>query len=147
MASSIVRGIQKSRAEQEPSQSNDGVAVIKVLATTSTQASTERLRPTFSAMGENLSVSCGSNTDVMRQASVVILGCKPHMVQGMLQAEGVSQALAGKLVISILAGTPVSVLRQYFYGGLVSSEEMVSTRCIVRAIPNLGAHVNASTHQ
>merc|ERR1711939_1082342 len=95
-------------------------------------------------MGQDLSVSSGSNIEVMREADVVILGCKPHMIQGVLGGEGVREALKDKLVISILAGTPVDLLRQYLHGESASSEEVIGSTCIVRAIPNIGAQVNAS---
>ncbi|KAK5196140.1 hypothetical protein LTR99_008051 [Exophiala xenobiotica] len=144
MGSSILQGIQKSKIEGNRCQSSDEVKVTKVLATTSTQASNERLRSAFSAMGQDLFVSCGSNVEVMREADVVVLGCKPHMIQGVLQGKGVREALKDKLVISILAGTPVDLLRQYLQGESAASREMIKNTCIVRAIPNIGAQVNAS---
>jgi pyrroline-5-carboxylate reductase len=145
MGSSILQGIQRSMSQKSPGHEKDAIKVTKVLATTSSQASCDRLRSTFSDMGEKLSVSCGSNVEAMRQADVIILGCKPYMIQSLLQAEGVREAVKDKLIISVIAGKSVSSLRQYLQeGDVASSEDPLHSTTIVRTIPNVGAQVGAS---
>lgn len=66
------------------------------------------------------------NVKGTNMGDVVLLGCKPYMCQDVLQAEGMHQALDGKLLISICAGIRISQLKD-----LVPK----STR-VVRVMPN-----------
>ena len=144
MGKCILDGIANATFGQQKGEEASQPTVAKVIACTSTNASAQRLRSTYANVGEWLVVSSGSNVEAMRQASIIVLGCKPHMVQDVLQEGGVREALENKLVVSILAGTPVSLLRQYICGGSASSEECINKTHIVRAIPNLGAQCKAS---
>ena len=59
----------------------------------------------------------GGNLLAITQADVIILGCKPYLVQSVLEVEGVSEALAGKFVISIIAGKTLEVLTEHIVRG------------------------------
>ena len=73
------------------------------------------------------------NLKGVQQADIVLLACKPQMVRNILSEPGMREALAGKLLISILAGVPVSQIEEILYRG--DGECEVSCR-IVRAMPN-----------
>ena len=62
-------------------------------------------------------------TDISLNA---INSCKPQLANGILTEEGMREALEGKLLISILAGTTISQLKSWV---------PPSTR-VVRAMPN-----------
>ncbi|KAK5130118.1 Pyrroline-5-carboxylate reductase [Meristemomyces frigidus] len=75
-----------------------------------------------------------NNVEPVRKADVVLLGCKPYMVADILKAEGMREALAGKLLISILAGVKEEQIQQH-----------LSADCtVVRAMPNTAAAVRES---
>ena len=77
-------------------------------------------------------------------ADVVILGCKPYMVADILREEGVKEALAGKLLISICAGVPVEQIGRALYGESYP-QGMPEDACrIVRVMPNTAAVVRES---
>ena len=71
-----------------------------------------------------------------------MLGCKPYMVSEILLEEGMREALAGKLLISICAGVTVHQLQHAIYGSAPATEE---NRCrIVRAMPNTASGIRES---
>lgn len=79
-------------------------------------------------------------------ADVVILGCKPYMVEDILREPGIKEALAGKLLISICAGVPVEQIGRAMYGesytpGVGASDNACR---IVRVMPNTAAVVRES---
>ncbi|KAK3073688.1 delta 1-pyrroline-5-carboxylate reductase [Teratosphaeriaceae sp. CCFEE 6253] len=76
------------------------------------------------------------NVGPTRQADVILLGCKPHMVGGILKAEGMLEAVKGKILISILAG----VTEESIASHLPSADHCT----IVRALPNTAAAVRES---
>ena len=73
------------------------------------------------------------NLKGVQQADIVLLACKPQMARDILSESGMREALAGKLLISILAGVTVSQIEEILYGESSTSE--VSCR-IVRVMPN-----------
>ena len=85
---------------------------------------------------EDLAIHQSSNLAPTREADVILLGCKPQMIGGILQAEGMHEAVAGKLLISICAGVPESQITSYLPS---------ANHCkVVRAMPNTAAAVRES---
>ncbi len=81
------------------------------------------------------------NLKGVREADVVLLACKPYNLKAVLQEEGMREALAGKLLISILAGVPVPQIEDTIYGEgsneTLPADPAVDGRCrIVRVMPN-----------
>lgn len=76
-------------------------------------------------------------TEALYQAEAVVLACKPQQFNAIKQ--NLADAAAGKLILSILAGTPLARL----------SEKFSKARNIVRTMPNtpgqIGAGVTAYT--
>jgi pyrroline-5-carboxylate reductase len=84
------------------------------------------------------------NVKGTQSADVVILGCKPYMVGELLSEDGIKEALAGKLLISICAGVPVEQIGRVLYGESYP-ENIPSNACrIVRVMPNTAAIVRES---
>ena len=67
------------------------------------------------------------------------------MVKAILEEEGIREALKGKLLISILAGVPVSQIEDILYGSVSSKDPESEGRCrIVRAMPNTASLIRES---
>lgn len=81
------------------------------------------------------------NLKPVQQADVVLLCCKPQMVEGILKAEGMADAVRGKLLLSICAGVTEGQIASY----LPFSKDGAEAHCtIVRAMPNTAAAVRES---
>jgi pyrroline-5-carboxylate reductase len=117
----------------------------RILACTKTQSSAEKLDARFRDHGSPLTASffADKNTAAAEEADVIILGCKPYLVDAMLAEEELADALAGKLVISIIAGKTIDVLSEGISQN--QTENSPSKKAvIVRAIPNVAASVRES---
>ena len=85
------------------------------------------------------------NVDAVTEADVVLLGCKPYMVNDILAEEGMKEALKGKLLISICAGVPVSQIEQAIYGEVLDGDADKQGKCrVVRAMPNTASGIRES---
>lgn len=128
-------------------------------SSTSDEASPSRLPTTFNAcvrrpqsakrikneLGhysafEHVTIHENDNLKPVQDADVILLGCKPHMVGDVLKAEGMQKALAGKLLISILAGVKEEQISQH----LSPTSEGQKECTVVRAMPNTAAAVRES---
>ncbi|SPO01157.1 probable Pyrroline-5-carboxylate reductase [Cephalotrichum gorgonifer] len=90
----------------------------------------------------NLTVVAGDNPAAVRAADVVILACKPYMVDAVLGEPGIADALQGKLLVSILAGVTGEQIRGILYGKGVPVPEGACT--VVRAMFNTAAMIRMS---
>lgn len=71
----------------------------------------------------------------------MILACKPQLLDTVLSQPGIAKALRGKLLISILAGVPVSQIES----ALRANDPDADERCIVvRAMPNTASLIRES---
>ena len=85
------------------------------------------------------------NLEAVKQADVVLLGCKPYMFKDILGAEGMKDALAGKMLISILAGVTARQLEEFVYGSVSEKTPEKEGRCrMVIALPNTASAVRES---
>ena len=87
---------------------------------------TDRLNQLASELGVR---TFSDNQAASNAADIVILAVKPQRLDEATQTLK-GNLSSGKLVISILAGVPISVL-----------EQKLATRCIVRAMPNTPARI------
>jgi pyrroline-5-carboxylate reductase len=98
--------------------------------------SATRIRDAISGLklGSSVAILVSDNVTGVSGADIVLLGCKPYMCSGLLMAPGMSEALAGKLLVSICAGVKISQLK-----------EMVPASCrVVRVMPNTAAKIRES---
>jgi pyrroline-5-carboxylate reductase len=89
---------------------------------------------------KTLRIVQNDNVNACREAEVVLFGCKPYMVNDILQTEGMPEALRGKLLISICAGVLVSQMETALYG--TKAPEGGCT--LVRAMPNTASGIQES---
>ncbi|KUJ07210.1 pyrroline carboxylate reductase [Mollisia scopiformis] len=82
------------------------------------------------------------NVAACQEADVVLLGCKPYMVNDILAVEGMKEALNGKTLISICAGVPVEQMQKALYGEDVLAASEGCT--LVRAMPNTASAIRES---
>ncbi|ORY60406.1 pyrroline-5-carboxylate reductase [Leucosporidium creatinivorum] len=90
----------------------------------------KKLRRTFNdlgGLGPTVQVrQATENVKSVAESDVILLCCKPQLAALLLLAPGMSEALEGKLLISILAGTTISMMREW-----------VPASCtVVRSMPN-----------
>lgn len=141
MGGAILHGILEAAFSTESSQSRP---ISRFVACTKSVASAERLASSFATSQEPF-VHVTSSQDVPVQiitdADIVVLGFKPFMADEVLGAKGVRQALAGKLVISLLAGqTPQNLARIIREG----TDGEIAEPVIMKVIPNMGAQFRQS---
>ncbi|ETI28095.1 pyrroline-5-carboxylate reductase [Cladophialophora carrionii CBS 160.54] len=106
--------------------------------------SAKRIKLAVQAYRPAVTVLQNENVKGTQNADVVILGCKPYMVGELLREDGIKEALAGKLLISICAGVPVEQIGRVLYGESYP-ENIPSKACrIVRVMPNTAAIVRES---
>lgn len=99
----------------------------------------------FPSISENVTVLQNENVKGVSAADVVILGCKPYMVNDLLSNKELRDALAGKLLISICAGVPVDQISMALYGVKYAEIGSPEESCrIVRVMPNTAALVRES---
>lgn len=107
--------------------------------------SVKRLQTTFGTMTSSLTILQNENLRAVQSASTVLLACKPKDLSPILLEPGLREALSGKLLISILAGVPVSQIEETLYGSASSNPLKEEGRCrIVRVMPNT-ASVNGES--
>ncbi|KAK5744926.1 delta 1-pyrroline-5-carboxylate reductase [Elasticomyces elasticus] len=85
---------------------------------------------------KDVTIYQNDNVKPSQDADVILLGCKPYMIDPILKAEGMHDAVQGKLLISILAG----VTEQSIQSSLPSADHSK----VVRAMPNTAAAVRES---
>lgn len=141
IGTSILTGVLRSYTAAV--SSGQKPVISKFILTVSSDSSAEKLRTRFSDHEAHLQVRSSGNAEAMKSSDIVILAIKPYMVNSVLRQPGVKDALKGRLVISVLVGTPLARL---YYGltGKVDEEYMMQPfeqreYHIVRAMMNMAA--------
>lgn len=144
MGGAILHGVLDAAFSGQVSESAKSRPVSKFIACTKTASSAERLKASIPAEQQphvQVISSQAVPVGVMQSADIVVLGFKPFMAEDVLRSEGVKDALAGKLVISLLAGqTPQNLTRIIRESG----PGVASDPIVVKAIPNMGAQFRQS---
>ncbi|TGJ85613.1 hypothetical protein E0Z10_g3144 [Xylaria hypoxylon] len=90
-------------------------------------------------------IACKDNVASVMKAEVVLLACKPHAIEELLNEPGMGKALHGKLLISVCAGVTVQQLEAILHGAVPVKDPEVDGRCrIVRAVPNTTSTIRES---
>ena len=129
MGTSLLSGILAAKGGPEG-------LIRKYFACVKRQEAADRLKDTF-APYNNVEVVCGDNLRALHSANCVILGIQPGDAKLVLGDSNVAQALAGKLIISMLAGVSCDMVSS------ILAAEGSSAR-VVRVIPSIGAQINQS---
>lgn len=114
MGAAILSGVLNTCAKTQ--EKGEEPRITRFIACVNSKGSAEGLKSRFEHYSDRLTVLQQDNVKGMKEADVVLLGCKPYMAEKVLTAEGVSKALEGKLVISFLAGSPVQKLQSFIWG-------------------------------
>jgi pyrroline-5-carboxylate reductase len=113
------------------------ISVKHLIATVLTEQSKGRLEKALTMHSSRVTVLLQSNTlRAIQEADVVLICVKPFQRAQVLGANGVREALPGKLLLSILAGTPVINLHNEIYG-----QDDGTPSQIIRAMPNMAATI------
>lgn len=119
----------------------------------------ERLRSEFHNRSSRVHILVGNDgvVQAMQRADIVLLACKSYMIVGVLGMSGVREALEGKLLISVAAGTGVGKMCEALGFSVNSNpnsnsnfslkgkekekekEPLLPPTTIIRAMPNLAA--------
>ncbi|KAK4040906.1 pyrroline-5-carboxylate reductase dimerization-domain-containing protein [Parachaetomium inaequale] len=103
--------------------------------------SVKKLKATFAAHLNSVTIAQNANVASVQKSDVILLACKPYMVQEVLSDPGMAAALEGKLLISILAGVTESQLEST----LATANGGEPARCrVVRAMPNTASLIRES---
>jgi pyrroline-5-carboxylate reductase len=106
--------------------------------------SAKRIKASLAQHHTPLQVYINENVKAVQEADVVLLGCKPQMFKEVLGAAGIKEALAGKLLISILAGVTGDQIEKFLYPESPSKGLPTGSCRVVRAMPNTASAVRQS---
>ncbi|KAK0748755.1 pyrroline-5-carboxylate reductase dimerization-domain-containing protein [Apiosordaria backusii] len=113
----------------------------KFIACVKRPESAKKLKSAFAPYSTPVTITQNSNLPAVQAADVILLGCKPYMVNDVLSEPGLAQALEGKLLISILAGVTETQLEKT----LATANGGEPVKCqVVRAMPNTASLIRES---
>ncbi|KAK1142363.1 hypothetical protein N8T08_007915 [Aspergillus melleus] len=138
MGSAILGGILD--ATREESKAGATPKISRFIVSTKSAASAERLRSTFDADKDRVTIGHGQNLRAIQEADIILLACKPFLAAEILSETGVPQALEGKLMISIMAGKNPTEIHNFIYPSGCSGKAPI----IVRAMPNVASRIRQS---
>ena len=147
LGSAILSGVLNSLSKADNSSAEELPSRLpsKFIACVRSSKSVERVSRVLKAHLRSLKIVQNDNVRSCQEANIILLGCKPYMVKDILSVEGMREALAGKLVISICAGVPVTQIEEILYGSSTATNLPPSDRCrIVRVMPNTAAGIGES---
>ncbi|KAK0228417.1 pyrroline-5-carboxylate reductase [Armillaria fumosa] len=119
----------------------------RFIACVSQAKSVAKLRTVFDGlgfMGKSIEVLASHNLDAVKQSDVVLLCCKPQLAHSILSEPGLSEALEGKLLISILAGVTISQLTSWVHPQTRVIRAMPNTPCKIREGMTVVSSISAS---
>ncbi|GHJ84972.1 hypothetical protein NliqN6_1374 [Naganishia liquefaciens] len=92
----------------------------RYILTVGRDSSIPALRDSFPA-GKPITYLHGDegNLQAIKESDIVLLACKPYMAQSILAAQGVKEALDGKVLASVLAGVTMEQLQTWAPGSHV----------------------------
>ncbi|CAG9983137.1 unnamed protein product [Clonostachys byssicola] len=138
MGSAVLLGLLDALDE---TKSGDGRAW-NFTACTKTENSATALVEKLGHHASQVQVLHRQNENALAEADVIILGVKPYLAKGILSKPGIGEALAGKLVISLMAGVSVDEVHELI---LPAAKESASAAThIVKAIPTIAARYRQS---
>ncbi|KAI1505405.1 pyrroline-5-carboxylate reductase [Biscogniauxia marginata] len=117
----------------------------KFIACVRRPESAKRVKQALWEHSSAVKVVQNENVSAVMKSEVILLACKPYMVEDLLSEPGMSKALHGKLLISICAGISVPQIEKILHGAVPEKDPEVDGRCrIVRAMPNTTSIIRES---
>lgn len=115
----------------------------KFVACVKRQESADRITTTYAGKVE---VALHQHAQAVASADVVILGCKPQLCEEILSGKGMKEALSGKLLISVLAGTTIKQIQDIVGPDTIVVRAMPNTPCkVLSTFSNLLFHYKSLT--
>jgi pyrroline-5-carboxylate reductase len=136
-----------SRSSSDPSESDNAPSRLPTnfITTIRRPESAKRIKETLKQYDANVKVLENDNLTGVKEADIILLGCKPYMFKDILSAPGIKEALSGKLLISILAGVTAHQIEDHLYGSISEKTPEEEGRCrIVIGLPNTASAVGES---
>ncbi|KAJ9616660.1 hypothetical protein H2200_000379 [Cladophialophora chaetospira] len=121
------------------STSHLGTPPKRVIVSVRTSESLKRLKSILAEYGGQVEFLVGDNVRVANAANTVLLGHKPYMLDSILGADGMAEALRGKAIISLLAGVSAKQILEK-----VHQIGDTTRTSVLLVVPNMGAHVQES---
>ncbi|KXS99795.1 hypothetical protein AC578_8891 [Pseudocercospora eumusae] len=145
MGSAILGGIMTSlQSKSDQTSTSNGIPdrlPSKFNACVRSSTSANRVRQELGKYQADLIVWENDNLGAVKASDAVILACEPHIVGDVLRQDGIRDALAGKLLISICGGVP----ENYIHDLLYKASPPETKKCAIAiAIPNIAASVRES---
>ncbi|KAL4870702.1 hypothetical protein BDV12DRAFT_195178 [Aspergillus spectabilis] len=145
MGTAILSGILDSTISNTTSQS----PITHIIATTKSASSASKLETQFINHESSITLQflADAATKAANQADIIILGCKPYLLDKVLATPGLADALAGKLVVSIIAGKTIDVISAIITSNQTTTNpgaKQEKETIVTRAIPNIAATVRES---
>lgn len=103
----------------------------------------KRIQKELQKYETNITIHENNNLQAVRDADIIILGCKPHVAERIIGNDEMRAALQNKLLISILAGVTEIELCDMVYPKGTTVPSFGGCK-IVRAMPNMAAVVRES---
>ena len=120
----------------------------RFIACVTRDASAKRVKTALSYHLSSVTILQNRNLKGVQEADIILLGCKPkNLKDGILRESGMQEALGGKLLISILAGTSVESLEKEIYGSPSIGGKKLHAQggCrLVRVMPNTASLIRSS---
>jgi pyrroline-5-carboxylate reductase len=141
MGSAILLGLLNAISLGESKDAAPRVSM-RFIACTNTEESALALRCKVGRHISRVRILHQQNRAAVTEADVVVLWVKPYYVKNVLHDPGIREALAGKLVISLVAGLSAKDLQSLIVSPTQNSD--AGTPYVARAIPNLAARFGQS---
>jgi pyrroline-5-carboxylate reductase len=123
---------------------SDSTPKINYTAGVRSSESLDRLKTSLGKDHERVNCIINDFTKAAQEADVVLLGVPPGELKALLGLEGMSAALAGKVTISLLAGTTCDQVLQTLTSFTSQTAQEKKSFDILRVIPSIGAQNNDS---
>ena len=135
MGSAILNGLVEASGE-------DDSPIASFTASVRSAASVKKLESQFASHSGNVEFVQGDLVSCAKNADVILVATKPYALKEVLGAEGMGEAVRGKLVLSVLAGISPELILDTLYG----KDRTGAPPChVVQATLNLAARIQSCT--
>lgn len=138
--SSLAEARTKSALNQSSPSKTPSRLPSKFIACDTWAPAEEKVKSALSHYNFPLETYTNQNVLGAQKADILILSCKPHGFKDILTEQGMREALAGKILVSILAGVTQAQIEECLY-----PEGSPENACrVVRVMPNTASFVRES---
>ncbi|KAF1834919.1 pyrroline-5-carboxylate reductase [Decorospora gaudefroyi] len=133
----------KTKATLDPTSApKDTPNLSKFIACDQWAPAEQNVRKALDHYNFPLQTLTNQNLKGVQEADMILLSCKPHGYKDILGAEGMRDALKGKVLVSILAGVTQQQIEGFLYP---EGSGQVEGACrVVRVMPNTASFVGES---